>query len=68
MQAATVRPITGAMRSVPLLAYPASHVRTPSFANPELARRNIDALVLPWQVAPEALATVVHALRVCESV
>lgn len=59
--------VTGHTRILPLVGYPATHIRTPSFLNPELARRGIDALVVPWQVAPTALPRVVDAFRVSES-
>jgi len=61
-------PVTGHTSILPLLAYPASHIRTPSFMNPALAARGIDALVVPWQVAPPALGEVVQAMRRSESV
>lgn len=60
--------ISAATGLLPLLAYPAHHVRTPAFLNPVLRAKGHDAIAFPWQVAPGDLATVVAAMRVSDSV
>jgi len=63
----TTPSISGKTRLVPLVGYPAGHIRAPSFLNPALATRGIDAIVIPWQVAPGNLPTVIDAFRHSES-
>lgn len=60
--------IDGRTRIVPLLAYPATHIRTPSYFNPAAERRGLNAVMIPWQVSPEALPQVWEAFRKSESV
>lgn len=59
--------ISGKTRVVVHLAYPAHHLRTPEFFNPLLQRRNYDAVLVPWQVAPGSLAAAWQGLRSVEN-
>lgn len=49
------------------LAHPAGHLQTPQLFNPRCAQRAIDAVLVPWQVAPEHLAETMNTLRHAES-
>lgn len=49
------------------LAYPAGHLQTPQLFNPRCANRGINAVLVPWQVAPEHLAQTMNMLRHAES-
>lgn len=60
--------INGRTQVIVHLAWPSVHLRTPSFFNPRMIERGIDAVLVPWQVKPEALTQVWDALRHCESV
>lgn len=60
--------INGRTQVIVHLAWPSVHLRTPSFFNPRMTERGIDAVLVPWQVKPEALSRVWDALRYCESV
>lgn len=55
--------ITGSTRFVPILAHPCRHVRTPAVFNAACAERGADMVMAPFDVAPEALAGLVAALR-----
>lgn len=50
------------------LAYPSAHLMTPSLFNARTAERGINAVLVPWQVHPTHLKTVMDAIRVSESV
>lgn len=55
--------ITGQTRFVPILAHPCRHVRTPGVFNAACAERGADMVMAPLDVAPDALAGAVAALR-----
>ncbi len=59
--------IDGKTQVIVHLAYPATHLRTPSFFNPMLERQGRNAVLVPWQVHPDNLAQVWEALRLSES-
>ena len=59
--------INGRTRVIPLLSYPATHLRTPSVFNPLCENQNRNAVLVPWQVPPEKLATLWEGLRQSES-
>lgn len=59
--------INGRTRVIPLLAYPSTHLRTPSVFNSLCENQNRNAVVVPWQVPPEKLATLWEGLRQSES-
>ncbi|OWW22409.1 shikimate dehydrogenase family protein [Noviherbaspirillum denitrificans] len=59
--------VNGKTRVVVILAYPATHVRTPTFFNALAAARDLNAVLVPWQVAPEQLASVMDSLRHVEN-
>lgn len=59
--------INGRTRVVVILAYPTTHVRTPGFFNAFVAERNLNAVLVPWQVAPGQLASVMESLRHVEN-
>ena len=59
--------VNGKTRVVVILAYPATHVRTPAFFNALAAARGLNAVLVPWQVAPEQLASVMDSLRHVEN-
>ena len=50
------------------LAYPAAHLQTPQLFNPRCAERGLNAVLVPWQVAPEHLSATMETLRRAESV
>ncbi|MEV4493604.1 shikimate dehydrogenase [Micromonospora coxensis] len=56
-------PISGTTRLYALLGDPIAQVRAPGLLNPVLARRGADAVLVPMQVAPGDVASVVRALR-----
>lgn len=49
------------------LAYPSAHLQTPQRFNPRCAERELNAVLIPWQVAPESLAETMETLRRAES-
>lgn len=59
--------IDGRTRVIVHLAYPSTHLRTPSFFNPLIEKQGRNAVLVPWQVSPENLPQVWEALRLCES-
>jgi shikimate dehydrogenase len=59
--------ISGKTRVIVHLCYPAAHLRTPSVFNPWCVAERRDAVLVPWQVRPEHLAEVFHALGHVES-
>ena len=59
--------ISGTTRVVVHLAYPARHLRTPTFFNPLLQQLGHDAVLVPWQVQPSELARVWEGLRQIEN-
>jgi len=59
--------IDGNSRVIVHLAYPAKHLRTPSYFNPLLVRQGRNAVLVPWQVHPDNLEDVWQALRLSES-
>jgi shikimate dehydrogenase len=58
-----VTQINGNTRVVVLMAWPASHVRTPAFFNAMCRAREINAVLVPWAVPPERLAHAWEGLR-----
>ncbi|MFC7518040.1 shikimate dehydrogenase family protein [Herbaspirillum sp. GCM10030257] len=59
--------VDGTTRVVVLLAYPATHVRTPAFFNALAAARELNAVLVPWQVAPSELPAALNGLRSVEN-
>lgn len=59
--------ISGKTRIVAHLAHPAGHLRTPGLFNAFCARRGLDAVLVPWQVAAEDLPAVFEGLRRVEN-
>lgn len=59
--------IDGHTRVIVILAYPTHHVRTPAFFNAAMARSGVNAVLVPWQVAPAQLAQAVQGLRQVEN-
>lgn len=64
----TILEINGKTKIIVHLAYPSTHLRTPSFFNPLMDMHRRNAVLVPWQVSPENLSQVWEALRVSESV
>lgn len=60
--------IDGATSVLVHLAYPSAHLRTPQLFNPRCAERGLNAVLVPWQVAPEHLADTMKTLRKAESI
>lgn len=60
-------PISGKTRVVVHLTYPAKHLRTPEFFNPLLEQMGHDAVLVPWEVSPDHLATAWQGLRGIEN-
>jgi shikimate dehydrogenase len=56
--------ITGKTRVIVHLAYPARHLRTPEFFNPLMEKLSLDAVLVPWEVAPGGLSSAWEGLRV----
>lgn len=59
--------VNGKTRVVVILAYPTTHVRTPTFFNALAAARELNAVVVPWQVPPEQLPQAIEGLRHVEN-
>lgn len=57
------REITGRTRVLGILAHPTGHVKAPPAINRIAAARERDAVMVPFDVAPEDLTGVVQALR-----
>jgi shikimate dehydrogenase len=55
--------VNGETRVIVLMAWPASHVRTPTFFNAVCAQRDINAIMVPWAVRPEHLQEAWNGLR-----
>ena len=55
--------ITGSTRIMAILADPIHHVKTPQGINRLMRERGIDAVMVPWHVAPEGLADALQGLR-----
>ena len=49
------------------LAYPAAHLQTPRHFNRRCKERGVNAVLVPWQVHPDNLATTMDALRQAEN-
>jgi shikimate dehydrogenase len=56
-------PVNGKTKVIVLVAWPATHVRTPTFFNALCAARGINAIMVPWAVRPEHLADAWNGLR-----
>ena len=59
--------IDGRSRVIVHLAYPAAHLRTPTLFNARCAERQINVVLVPWEVAPANLAAACASLRVIEN-
>jgi shikimate dehydrogenase len=59
--------ISGATKVVVHLAFPARHLRTPSYFNAFCVEQQLDAVLVPWQVAPENLAGALEGLQRVEN-
>jgi shikimate dehydrogenase len=55
--------ITGHTRTYAHIGHPISHVRTPALYNELLRQRDIDVVVVPIDVSPDDLATMISAFR-----
>lgn len=55
--------VNGETQVIVLMAWPASHVRTPTFFNALCAQRGINAIMVPWAVRPEHLQEAWNGLR-----
>lgn len=60
--------IVGRSRVIVHLAYPSAHLRTPALFNARCAERGIDAVLVPWEVAPSDLDVVWAGLKAARSV
>ncbi|BDC45926.1 shikimate dehydrogenase family protein [Paraburkholderia terrae] len=56
-------PVNGKTKVIVLIAWPADHIRTPTFFNTLCAERGINAAMVPWAVRPEHLADAWNGLR-----
>ncbi|MBS7707070.1 shikimate dehydrogenase family protein [Chelatococcus asaccharovorans] len=59
--------ITGRTRILGILADPIYHVKTPQVMNALLARHGVDAVLVPFHVAPAQLATLLEGLRTMQN-
>ncbi|MBS7699616.1 MULTISPECIES: shikimate dehydrogenase [unclassified Chelatococcus] len=59
--------ITGRTRILGILADPIYHVKTPQVMNTLLARHNVDAVLVPFHVAPGQLRTLLDGLRTMQN-
>ena len=48
--------IEGRTRVIVHLAYPSAHLRTPALFNARCVERGVNAVLVPWEVAPGDLA------------
>jgi shikimate dehydrogenase len=55
--------IDGHTRFVAHLAHPTGHLRTPLLFNAKCAERDINMVLIPWDVAPDSLERIVDSLR-----
>lgn len=60
--------IDGRSRVIVHLAYPSAHLRTPSLFNARCVERGINAVLVPWEVAPSEFDTVWAGLKATRSV
>jgi shikimate dehydrogenase len=67
LQEHRMREITGRTRVLGILAHPTEHVKAPPLINRIAAARGRDAVMVPFNVAPDDLHRVVDALRTVES-
>ena len=59
----TIPAVTGRTRLLGILADPIGHVKTPEVMNDLLRKHGVDAVLVPFHVAPERLEAVVDGLR-----
>ena len=59
--------ITGRTRILGILADPIYHVKTPQVMNALLVRHGVDAVLVPFHVAPAQLATLLDGLRAMQN-
>lgn len=55
-------PVNGATRVFPVLAWPSEHVKAPSLFNAYFQRKGIDAVVVPFKVAPKRFVDTARTL------
>ncbi|WJN78980.1 Shikimate 5-dehydrogenase I alpha [Burkholderia anthina] len=55
--------VNGETQLIVLMAWPATHVRTPTLFNTLCASRNVNAIMVPWAVRPEHLVQACDGLR-----
>jgi len=67
MSARSITQITGHTRVLGILADPIAHVKAPPGINAICERRGRDAVMVPFQVAPEHLAAFANSLRTLKS-
>jgi shikimate dehydrogenase len=60
--------IDGRTRVIVHLAYPSAHLRTPTLFNARCVERHINAVLVPWEVAPADLAAAWAGLRAARSI
>lgn len=60
--------IDGRSRVIVHLAYPSAHLRTPALFNERCAERRINAVLVPWEVAPAELGAAWAGLKAARSV
>ncbi|AOO85042.1 shikimate dehydrogenase family protein [Bosea vaviloviae] len=60
--------IDGRTRVIVHLAYPSAHLRTPALFNARCVERGVNAVLVPWEVAPGDLAATWAVLRTARSV
>ena len=58
-----MRQPSGKTKYIALLAHPVSHVKAPSFINPEFERIGLDWFLMPLHVRPENLEDAVYGLQ-----
>ena len=56
-------PISGKTRVFGTIAHPSAHVRAPSLFNPIFAEQQIDAVMVPFDIHPDGLASAIDAFR-----
>ena len=56
-------PISGKTRVFGTIAHPTAHVRAPSLFNPIFAEQQIDAVMVPFDIHPDGLASAIEAFR-----
>jgi len=60
--------IDGRTRVIPHLACPAAHLQTPQRFNARACGQGLNAVVVPWEIAPQNLSSAVASLRAVSTV